>query len=30
MWVRLRRLSLAGYLPGHNGSAMMNAVSKVT
>jgi hypothetical protein len=30
MWVRLRRLSLAGYLPGHDGSAMMNAVPRIT
>jgi hypothetical protein len=30
MWIRLRRLSLAGYLPGHDGSAMMNAVPRIT
>jgi hypothetical protein len=30
MWVRLRQLTLAGYLPGHGGSAMMNAVPKIT
>jgi hypothetical protein len=30
MWAWLRRLSLAGYLPGHDGSAMMNAVPKIT
>jgi len=30
MWVWLRRLSLAGYLPVHDGSAMMNAVPRIT
>jgi hypothetical protein len=30
MWAWLRRLSLAGYLPVHDGSAMMNAVPMVT
>jgi hypothetical protein len=26
----MRHLTLAGYLPGHGGSAMMNAVPKIT
>jgi hypothetical protein len=30
MWTWLRRLSLAIYLSGHDGSAMMNAVPSIT
>src|SRR4030088_835575 len=30
MWVWLHRMSLAGYLPIHDGSAMMNAVPRIT
>jgi len=30
MWVWLRRLSPAGYLPVHDGSAMMNAAPRIT